>query len=513
MLPINKITKDYQVIHTVDLNQLAHSPSSTLYRELVSHVTSEFQPDQRFVFLNYNKIDKEILDHFVDTLQYLDISSYFAIVVSNQPGTVDYLNSKNLDFDVRLVTCNDVDMYTHTTIPQFANNVMCAHAWSGVHLTANGDAKICCEYIGFINDKNGNPYNIKNHNVEDIITSDYMSDIRQQFRQGITPSGCKNCTSREAVGAESKRTLTPFKLENIYGYIDWESDECNNPKFIGGHLGNLCNLKCRICSPNLSSQIAAEEIKHTNNEKRIKTILIDHNWSNQQANFWDTIKQDTSLVNFEFLGGEPLLLKDNINFLEHLLKSGHSKNCIFEFVSNGTQFNHVIAESHKFQRFTVTLSIDNVGDRFEYERNNAVWSEVESNVNRFVQLTKQYNSVNIGICTTVSIMNVLYLPELIKWMDSKDITHYYYNMVNFPTQLSLDSLTTKAKQLVLDTLHSADLTPDQKQKLDPVLQFLKQSKTSDGEEFCNYIRTKDKIRKQDFSLTHTEIAEAMGYKL
>ena len=515
---LEELKKKYNIDCVVFLEDLEYSPSSTLYRSLAPFFQEAFEPNYRFIFYNFSKLQKSTLDHIVSTVDYLDISRCFVLIITDQQDTFDYFNSYSEPFDLELVDYSiEHSLPANPVKPIFANGTMCAHAWTGMHVNAEGVPRLCCDFRGFISDSDNQPYKIQTHSFDEILSSDYIKNIRNNFRKGKTPKGCENCINSESAGGESKRQLTPYKLQNIYGYIDWESDDLAEKSFIGGHLGNLCNLKCRICSPDYSSSIAVEVAKHDiDQEKRNKAyqLLYDNNWSKSYQTFWPMLKSHTPQVcNFEILGGEPLMWPENLNFMQYLVDTGQSKNAIFEFITNGTQYPAIFDRADEFKRLTITLSIDNLGERFEYERSGANWTSVESNIDRFIASRDKNKSLKIGACITVNIQNVFYLPELITWLNHKKIDHYYCSILSFPDYLSIDQLTPTAKKLVLDKLKSAVLPPADRKKLDYVVNRLHNMPTSDGSAFCQFMRKKDLIRNENFSISHKEIANAMGYVL
>lgn len=519
MLEILKqeLKQQYDIDQFVFLEDLEHSPSSTLYRALEPFRRDVFNADYRFILFNFSKLQKSTLDHIVKTVDYLDISRFFVLVITNQQETFDYFNSLNEPFSLELVDYTvDHAGPTTTVTPMFANDTMCAHAWTGLHIDPDGAARLCCDYIGKVVDSDSKPYNIQTHSIDEILSSDYVTNIRNGFRKGITPTECRNCTKAEASGGESKRRLTPYKLENLYGNINWESDDVR-AGFVGGHLGNLCNLKCRICNPTYSSTIAVELSKYakTEEERGQATIALkNNNWAKNYQSFWPMLKDHTpQICNFEILGGEPLMWPENLNFMQYLIDSGQSQNAIFEFITNGTQYPDILDRASEFRRLTVTISIDNLGSRFEYERSGATWELVEKNIDRFIANKNQNKSLRVGVSITVNIQNVFYLPELVTWLNDKQFDHYYYNFLNFPDYMCIDSLTPAAKQLVLDKLMSAALPAKDQSKLDYIINRLQHIPTSDGKKFCEYMREKDLIRNENFSISHKEIANAMGYVL
>ena len=514
-----KLKQQYKVDQFVFLEDLEHSSSSTLYRTLSPFCKNVFEPDYRFVFFNFSKLQKPTLDHIVSIVDYLDISRYFVLIITNQQETFDYFNSIGEPFSLQLVDYTiEHSVPADSVTPVFSNSIMCAHAWAGVHVSPEGVPSLCCEFDGTITDSDNQPYNIQTHSIDDILSSEYVKNIRSDFRKGKTPKECRKCINAEVAGGESKRQLTPYKLENIYGNINWESDNIDNQVgFIGGHLGNLCNLKCRICSPTYSSTIAVEVSKYgntTHKKNKAYQLLQRNNWAKNYQTFWTMLKKHTpQLCNFEILGGEPLMWQENLNFMQYLIDTGQSKNAIFEFVTNGTQYPAIFDQADEFRRLTITISIDNLGPRFEYERSGANWELVENNVDRFIANRGKNKSLKIGVCITVNVQNILYLPELIAWLNYKKIDHYFYNFLNNPDYLCINNLTTAAKGLALDKLKSAALDPADRAKLDYIINRLQRSTTSDGSKFCQYMKEKDLIRNENFSISHKEIANVMGYVL
>jgi sulfatase maturation enzyme AslB (radical SAM superfamily) len=241
---------------------------------------------------------------------------------------------------------------------------------------------------------------------------------------------------------------------------------------------------------------------------------FSNSWANYIEEFYKNLKHMVPPIqNFEFLGGEPLLIKENLEFMQYLIDAGLSEDCIFEFTTNGTQYSEIFDHADRFKRLTVTLSIDNLGEKFELERSGAQWSTVESNIEKFVNRKNSCSSLEVGVSITVNIQNIYYLPELITWLKHKGVTHYYYNWLSRPDWLNLDSLTITAKNMVIEKLSSTKFTGEDQHKLNAVISKVSKSSTSDGRKFCEEMKKLDLIRSQTFNLTHKEIAEAMGYTL
>lgn len=510
------LSKKYNIDCWVFLEDLEHSSSSTFYRSLIPFQSPAYENNYRFVLCNTKALQPATLDHVVDIIDYLDISRYFIEVYTNQSTTADYFNSLAEPIKVTLLDISRSEPKLDS-VPLFnTDKKMCAHAWSGFHIWTDGSVGVCCEYNGLIADDNNIPYNINSHSIEEILTSNYMDNLRDQMRSGQDPAGCKKCVKIEQSGGQSRRVLAPYRLENIWGLIDWESNDVDNLGYIGGHLGSLCNLKCRICSPNFSSTVAAEELSQVpNGELKLHPtykISTSTSWAKKKNDLWNSLRDKPQIKNFEFLGGEPFMLKQNLDFMQYLLDNQLSSQCIFDFTSNGTVYPEIFDRAGQFKRLVVTLSIDNTGSRFEYERSGAKWAVLEDNVQKFMQVRSKNPTFKIGVAIAVNIQNVFYLPELIDWIKKKNFDHYYVSLVSDPAYLSIAQLTVDAKQLVLNKLTSCQYVDETAQSaLDYVIKTIKNSPVSNGKEFVTKMQAKDRLRNENFAETHPEIATAMGY--
>jgi MoaA/NifB/PqqE/SkfB family radical SAM enzyme len=508
------IIQKYRVDSFVFLEDLENSPSSTLYKTLSPLKKEVFEDNYRFVFFNFRPLNKSTIDHVINTIDYIDIPRFFIHVITNQQSTIDYLSSLDDPVQVQQIDYSIDHSITDNVTPIFNNNnTMCAHAWVGTWVNPNGTVRPCCEYLGTITKSDGIPFNIQTDSIKDILESEYMTELRDQFRKGERPTPCSNCWRGQEVGTDTRIGLSPFRLSNIYGAIDWEGE--NSLGYIAGHIGNLCNLGCMICSPDYSSTIAAEDVQHsTLTDKKLHPsykLLKENRWPSDSDVFWDRIKENLPTIkNFEFLGGEPFLLEKNINFMQYLIDNGHAGESVLQISTNGTQFPEVCNSLHKFKKAEITISIDNVEDRFEYERYKSKWTEVIANLKKFSEQRKLNSKIKLHVCVTVNIQNVYYTPELLDCLKKLEIDVYYLNVLHRPRELAITNLTDFAKKITLTKLR-ASLSDPFKYKLQPLIAIIEQSSGSNGESFCNYISQKDKIRNKNFLDSHKEIGNAMGY--
>ena len=204
-------------------------------------------------------------------------------------------------------------------------NSICMLPWISIETSPMGTARPCClarEEISGID--------LRKDTLEDAYKSQYMQDLRRQFRQGVKPQTCKLCWDEEAAGRDSKRIHSRVRLKELYPLVDWNNDTPDQLWFIDLKLGNICNLKCRICGSWSSSKWATEEMdylpKGVDKKSHIAyTWLKAGTWPEESPGFWQNLKALLPNVKyFEFTGGEPWLIQEHWDLLGYANEQGYA---------------------------------------------------------------------------------------------------------------------------------------------------------------------------------------------
>lgn len=393
---------------------------------------------------------------------------------------------------------------------------ICMLPWVSIEASPTGTARPCClarEDIAGID--------LRIHTLQDAYQSEYMQDMRKQMRNGEKPDTCKLCWDEEDSGRTSKRMHSKTRLKELYTKVDWENDKPDQLWFLDLKLGNICNLKCRICGSWSSSKWAAEELaympKGFNKKEHIAyKWLKQGKWPEESPAFWENLKTLLPQIKYlEFTGGEPWLIQEHWDFLKYAVETGDSKHIDIHYNTNATQeLGERTTVWQHFGRVDIAFSVDNVGKRFEYERSGADWDKANEIID-MTHFTKTVDCPNITtqLCFTVNIQNVYYLDELLEWADTKPFDSIYFNMMHSPDHLSIANMTAEAKELVLTKLKTVFWTSKfYQQEVDNIIKFIENGTVSDGKEFLFKMQRTDAYRKENFMDTHPEIAKAMGYE-
>jgi MoaA/NifB/PqqE/SkfB family radical SAM enzyme len=394
---------------------------------------------------------------------------------------------------------------------------ICMLPWVSLETSPTGGARPCCMFKEEIKDEHGDRYLLTKTPLSDIYNSKYMQTLRAQFRNGDLPEQCSSCWDEEKAGRQSKRMSTFLRLPHLANEVEWENDTPNQLKFIDLKLGNICNLKCRICGSWSSSKWAKEELAYTphvdKKDHLATTFFKQGQWPRKAPKFWEDLKSLLPQISyFEFTGGEPFLIQQHFDLLQFAVDSGEAHHIEIHYNTNATQWpDHAADIWRHFKTVEVAFSIDNLGKRFEYERYGAKWKTAEQIVTFANGLRKEMPNLQTQMCLTVNIFNVYYLEELCAWMSRQQFNYDYFNMLHGEKEYRIDQMTLAAKELVISKLRNGSFTTEHKKQIEFIINFINNGPCSDGKRFVEKVKKTDDYRKQCLLDTHKEIAEAMGY--
>jgi|TARA_A100001011_G_scaffold29004_1_gene28193 MoaA/NifB/PqqE/SkfB family radical SAM enzyme len=288
--------------------------------------------------------------------------------------------------------------------------------------TVNGNYQACC-----IAEKQKE--NIVDMTPMDFFNGEHMKQLRYDMLQPGEPSDlikktCIKCITNETNSGNSKRLqnyyTTNLDKENILNSetlekiknnknIDLEPTDMDSFKI--KIFGNLCNLKCTMCNPLVSSKIAAEQKRLGTLPKEWKgPIVIDQSEKMDMDKFRDDLKKILPTTKqIEIVGGEPFLYPKVAPFIEWIVYNNLSRNLELRFVTNGMTINYELFSLFRhFKKVIVMFSLDGVGKVDEYIRTGTIWEEKVQNMKNIAMLPK----VKLSFSTTVQLLNIGYLYEI-----------------------------------------------------------------------------------------------------
>ena len=373
----------------------------------------------------------------------------------------------------------------------------CVLPWVSLETSPVGTVRPCCLADDEIVDDSGGKFNLSTASFADIQDSRHMQSLRQDFLDGRQPQTCRKCWREERSGRTSKRMHTLDRLKHMLSDSSEWTTKAKPLMFLDLKLGNICNLKCRICGSWSSSTFAAEELQWLRHGEEKKTsphyqMLQQGAWPRENIKFWSEIDQVVDQIRYiEFTGGEPFMIQEHFDMLQGMVDRGIAGQVEIHYNPNGTQWPEQAESIWKhFKTVEIAFSIDDVGPRFEYQRTNAVWSEVCDNIQRFKQLRQRSPNIRLQACITVNVFNVYYLEHVANWAVQQGFDFIYWNMMHDAYYFSIATLPDKAKAGISDRLQSAQVPDKIKKEFEKILDFMNNGASLDGKLL--------KIRTTDF---------------
>jgi pyruvate-formate lyase-activating enzyme len=396
----------------------------------------------------------------------------------------------------------------------------CVLPWISLEASPIGTVRPCCLADDELLDDSGQKFSLLTANFADIQNSQSMTQLREDFLAGRKPQTCRKCWNEERAGRTSKRMHTLDRMKHMGISDEWTTD-AKPLMFLDLKLGNICNLKCRICGSWSSSQFATEELNdmHPSEDKK-KTfpyqMLRAGAWPRENDQFWSEIDQCLSDIRYiEFTGGEPFLIDQHFDMLQGIVNRGIAHQVEIHYNTNGTTYPERGEKIWQhFKTVEIAFSIDDIGQRFEYQRSNAVWAEVCENLDRFRDLKEIYSNIQLQICTTVNVFNVRYIDEVARWIDrnQESFNFVYWNMMHDAWYFSISCLPDTVKQAIADHLHLADVPPQFRTEFDRIIEFMQRGASTDG--FMTRLKINDLDRKRGQNLAEVapELAQLLNYE-
>jgi MoaA/NifB/PqqE/SkfB family radical SAM enzyme len=392
----------------------------------------------------------------------------------------------------------------------------CVLPWVSLEASPVGTVRPCCLADDELVDNAGQKFSLINANFGEIQNSHSMRQLREQFLAGQQPQTCRKCWNEEDSGRTSKRMHTLNRLKHILPDQTWTSDA--KPLIsLDLKLGNICNLKCRICGSWSSSQFAAEEIAALSPEKKKQSyayqMLRAGAWPRENQSFWTQIESMSEQIRYiEFTGGEPFMIDEHFVMLQGLVDRGIAHQVEIHYNTNGTQYPEQAEHIWKhFKTVEIAFSIDDVAERFEYQRSNAVWLQVCENLDRFRDLKEIHKNIQLQVCCTVNIFNVLYIEHVAAWIDRNDFDFVYWNIMHDAWYFSIASLPKTVKQHIANHLRSAPIPQQYLEEFDRIIDFMMNGESSDGSAMLAAMKQLDQRRNQSLREVAPELADIIGY--
>ncbi|MCC7404504.1 MAG: radical SAM protein [Bdellovibrionales bacterium] len=358
----------------------------------------------------------------------------------------------------------------------------CPFPWLEQSFDIHGNLQLCSR-SKLVRGESGETLNVKDSpDPNSLWNCSSMRKIRQQMLcQPQLPEECRRCSEFEALGQHSKRTSfmrayptwAPDPQELIQS-TDATGSTNLSPSRFELRVSNLCQAKCVTCSAEYSSSLILDHLELQKRDpvafRLVRPVYEQvpkpsQNWATASG-YYDWLYQNLGKVkSLYFSGGEPLLVKPNTELIDTCIASGLSRNIELTYDTNALLISEAwLRRWDHFDRVNIRISVDGIGDKYNYIRFPGPWSSFE----RAAQLLAAWKNPRATVMAqiTVHLLNLLDLSEIFSWfwelfgsqVNIRSKTHW--KIIRDPVCLSLihapEATVELARSRVADLATSLD---------------------------------------------------------
>lgn len=263
-------------------------------------------------------------------------------------------------------------------------------------------------------------FNVIDNSIEKSINSETWKKMRRAFVAGKYHEipQCKICQDTERVGGQAARFGANQHFATNCHSVDLvaEIQQVIDNDYTASKLlsldwfpSNYCNFSCVMCAGGASSSRLTFEIALNN----VKQHMVQNELAHDFAKFIDGVE----VINFT--GGETVMQRQVVDMITQLAQQPSAKDKTIFLLTNASSYpEHLEASFKKFYRVIYMCSIDGVGPVIEYQRRNAVWSEVEANSLRLIH----HDTIACVINYVLTSINVLSFMQFVDWIYDNNIS-------------------------------------------------------------------------------------------
>jgi len=395
------------------------------------------------------------------------------------------------------------------------SKTMCILPWIHMHPWPNGKTMLCCD-----SPWETNIGDLRENSLREVWNSPAMRQVRLNMLQGKSCKECVRCYEKEKYGHDSLRVrsnrdwLEPHWDKVAKTNADGSLDDLHIV-YLDFRFSNVCNLRCRYCGPELSSNWFQDAVKSSFNQTPTESVIqIRKDVEGFMEEF------ETMLPHIEqiyWAGGEPIIMDEHWHIMNRLVELGKTDIRIF-YNTNFTKLRYkqhnVIDLWKNFKHISVGASLDAEGARGEYQRKGTNWDDVVANIE---ELRSRAPEIDFYVSSTVSAYNAWHLPDFHRsWVEKGYIRagDWYVNVLLNNPRFRMSILPQDFKEQIkykwekhLRWLEPQDHIGRATEGYRSAIKFLDDDHTHLFDEFKRFNTEFDQLRSEDFASVFPELAD------
>ena len=354
-------------------------------------------------------------------------------------------------------------------------------------------------------------HHLTSNEMSEVFNNPLAQEIRQRMLEGEYHATCSECSEREQLGLHSDRDMYDDWHREAEKHTDLAPLDTVMPEPIWADIrpSNLCNLKCRMCFPDNSTEIAREEAGMKYEDRPNRNTDQELAVLSQRKHY--KLPELNRVINLKLLGGEPTVQQEVFEILENTEYHENSLLSITTNASNVTQYKRIMPLVKKFAQVKWGISIDGYRAGYEYIRTPGRWDSFNEAVEYLSNTHAGRINTMISFNYCIQMWNYSNTPETLQyceaigqsikerlWAGGSDIRYggVHMNTVS-QDHLKIKLIPEVIKRYILDYARELNISEENYNKLKSV-----SSETEHNdrlvERFLQHTDIMDKTRKTRF---------------
>ena len=348
---------------------------------------------------------------------------------------------------------------------------------------------------------------LMNESLKEIWNNENMRELRKNMMEGRESSYCTSCYKEEEIGHGSLRLSMNETYADHYKYVHETKEDGTFDRFNlvywDFRLNNVCNFKCRMCSPGYSSSWEQEMSKQYNIEGEYPKIDVDMVHQDIEP-LYDIVEE------VYFAGGEPLISDHHYRILKKLIEKGRNNIVRLSYNTNFSTLKYkdenVLDLWKKFPNLQLSVSFDGTEKRGELIRKGFNWQKFLDNFKTF---RSKFPNIKVNINYVFQVTNCFHTMDAHKELYMRGIINSWDDfslcILHNPDYMSVLILDLESRRLLAQKIkyHIENYLVPAKAK-ESIKQYISVLKLLSGEErndlvpyFKSYMSALDCIRNEN----------------
>jgi hypothetical protein len=312
---------------------------------------------------------------------------------------------------------------------------LCMAPWTHTYLSPQTERRLCCasrepaqNFKQYIDTTEGtNEYTPQT--LEEYWNGEGIRSIRRQMLNNEVPDACQVCDKKllnQDVYRDYFTHLFAHKWEDVVPSTDADGYTTMKPVSWDYRFSNLCNYKCRMCGPMLSSSWETEARKQGKvepwMEKPVKRAIETFQKDTVEAEFAQAVEEHR-VEEIYWVGGEPLMYEQHWRYMQRIIDLGDGPGLYARYNTNLSRVDYRGVNLYKdilanIRDWQVCASIDGTGAVGEYIRTGLNYEEWLANFEQGLVYSRNRRQMRIDFTLTLpGLFEIVNICNLARELD------------------------------------------------------------------------------------------------